>query len=42
MTAPASSLAQRLKQPGLVTAPGVHDMVSLRLADAAWASTRST
>lgn len=33
MTAPASSLAQRLKQPGLVTAPGIYDMVSLRLAD---------
>jgi 2,3-dimethylmalate lyase len=32
---PASrvSLAQRLRQPGLVVAPGVHDMVSLRLAD---------
>jgi 2,3-dimethylmalate lyase len=27
------SLAQRLRQPGLVVAPGVHDMVSLRLAD---------
>jgi 2,3-dimethylmalate lyase len=27
------SLAQRLSQPGLVVAPGVHDMVSLRLAD---------
>jgi 2-methylisocitrate lyase-like PEP mutase family enzyme len=33
MTAPASSLAQRLKQPGLVTAPGIYDMVSLRMAD---------
>ena len=33
MTASASSLAQRLKQPGLVTAPGIYDMVSLRLAD---------
>jgi 2-methylisocitrate lyase-like PEP mutase family enzyme len=28
-----ASLSQRLKQPGLVVAPGVHDMVSLRLAD---------
>jgi 2-methylisocitrate lyase-like PEP mutase family enzyme len=27
------SLSQRLQQPGLVVAPGVHDMVSLRLAD---------
>ncbi|MDP3083352.1 MAG: isocitrate lyase/PEP mutase family protein [Rubrivivax sp.] len=27
------SLRQRLQQPGLVVAPGVHDMVSLRLAD---------
>lgn len=27
------TLRQRLQQPGLVTAPGVHDMVSLRLAD---------
>lgn len=27
-------LAQRLRQPGLVVAPGVFDMVSLRLADA--------
>lgn len=27
------SLAQRLRQPGLVVAPGVYDMVSLRLAD---------
>ena len=27
------SLAHRLRQPGLVVAPGVHDMVSLRLAD---------
>ena len=35
MTAPPSlSLRQRLQQPGLVTAPGVHDMVSLRMADA--------
>jgi 2-methylisocitrate lyase-like PEP mutase family enzyme len=28
-----TTLAQRLQQPGLVAAPGVHDMVSLRLAD---------
>jgi len=28
------SLRQRLQQPGLVVAPGVHDMVSLRMADA--------
>lgn len=27
------SLRQRLTQPGLVIAPGVYDMVSLRLAD---------
>ena len=27
------SLRQRLQQPGLIVAPGVHDMVSLRLAD---------
>ena len=27
------TLRQRLAQPGLVAAPGVHDMVSLRLAD---------
>jgi len=27
------TLRQRLQQPGLVVAPGVHDMVSLRLAD---------
>ncbi|MDD0837711.1 isocitrate lyase/PEP mutase family protein [Curvibacter sp. HBC61] len=32
MTAPLN-LRQRLQQPGLVIAPGVHDMVSLRLAD---------
>lgn len=32
-TARPPSLAERLKQPGLVVAPGVHDMVSLRLAD---------
>ena len=30
---PRMSLAQRLRQPGLVVAPGVYDMVSLRLAD---------
>ncbi|WP_081466325.1 isocitrate lyase/PEP mutase family protein [Ramlibacter tataouinensis] len=29
----SSTLAQRLRQPGLVVAPGVHEMVSLRLAD---------
>lgn len=28
-----AQLHARLKQPGLVTAPGVYDMVSLRLAD---------
>lgn len=28
------TLRQRLQQPGLVVAPGVHDMVSLRMADA--------
>jgi len=33
MTAPIT-LRQRLQRPGLVVAPGVHDMVSLRLADA--------
>jgi 2-methylisocitrate lyase-like PEP mutase family enzyme len=27
------TLSERLKQPGLITAPGVFDMVSLRLAD---------
>ena len=27
------ALAERLRQPGLLSAPGVHDMVSLRLAD---------
>lgn len=34
-TAPvaATSLRQRLSQPGLVIAPGVYDMVSLRMAD---------
>ncbi len=29
----APSLRQRLQQPGLVVAPGVYDMVSLRMAD---------
>jgi len=33
MTAPTASLSRRLQQPGLITAPGVHDMVSLRMAD---------
>jgi 2-methylisocitrate lyase-like PEP mutase family enzyme len=33
MTASIARLKQRLSQPGLVIAPGVHDMVSLRLAD---------
>ncbi len=33
MTAPTSRLRERLARPGLLTAPGVHDMVSLRLAD---------
>lgn len=28
-----TTLRQRFRQPGLVVAPGVHDMVSLRLAD---------
>lgn len=28
-----SSFSQRLQQPGLIVAPGVYDMVSLRLAD---------
>ncbi|MEO7390983.1 MAG: isocitrate lyase/PEP mutase family protein [Ramlibacter sp.] len=31
--APRVALAQRLRQPGLIAAPGVYDMVSLRLAD---------
>lgn len=31
---PPPTLRQRLQQPGLVVAPGVHDMVSLRQADA--------
>ena len=30
---PTSSLRERLQQPGLLVAPGVYDMVSLRLAD---------
>ena len=33
MTTTKPSLRQRLAQPGLVVAPGVYDMVSLRLAD---------
>ena len=33
ITPTASTFLQRLQQPGLVVAPGVHDMVSLRLAD---------
>lgn len=33
MTAPTGSLRQRLQQPGLVTAPGIFDMFSLKLAD---------
>ena len=32
-TSAPTSLRQRLQQPGLVVAPGVHDMVSLRIAD---------
>ncbi len=28
-----ATLQERLRQPGLIAAPGVHDMVSLRLAD---------
>lgn len=32
-TSTRQGFAQRLKQPGLVVAPGVYDMVSLRLAD---------
>ena len=34
MTAATGTLRQRLAQPGLVAAPGVYDMVSLRMADA--------
>jgi 2-methylisocitrate lyase-like PEP mutase family enzyme len=33
MNAPVKSLSARLREPGLVVAPGVFDMVSLRLAD---------
>ena len=33
MTTDISALRARLQQPGLLVAPGVHDMVSLRLAD---------
>ena len=33
MSAPTLTLSQRLSQPGLIVAPGVFDMVSLRLAD---------
>lgn len=33
MTASPGTLRRRLQQPGLITAPGVYDMVSLRLAD---------
>lgn len=33
MTADISALRTRLQQPGLLVAPGVYDMVSLRLAD---------
>lgn len=33
MKSQAANLSQRLKEPGLVVAPGVHDMVSLRMAD---------
>ena len=33
VTSIRQAFAQRLKQPGLVVAPGVYDMVSLRLAD---------
>lgn len=33
MPVPALKLRQRLQQPELLIAPGVHDMVSLRLAD---------
>jgi len=32
-TSVTTSLRQRLQQPGLVVVPGVHDMVSLRIAD---------
>ena len=33
MTAAKNALRARLRQPGLIVAPGVYDMVSLRLAD---------
>lgn len=33
ITPSTSTFLKRLQQPGLVVAPGVHDMVSLRLAD---------
>ncbi|MEP6559277.1 MAG: isocitrate lyase/PEP mutase family protein, partial [Burkholderiales bacterium] len=33
MTTKKTRLRERLRQPGLLSAPGVHDMVSLRLAD---------
>ena len=33
MTAAIASLRERLSRPGLLVAPGVFDMVSLRLAD---------
>ena len=33
MSETAKTLAERIKAPGLVVAPGVFDMVSLRLAD---------
>jgi 2-methylisocitrate lyase-like PEP mutase family enzyme len=33
MNKKTSALCARLKQPGLIVAPGVFDMVSLRLAD---------
>jgi 2-methylisocitrate lyase-like PEP mutase family enzyme len=32
-TAPGQKLAARLKQPGLISAPGVFDMISARIAD---------
>ena len=33
MTSTAAALRARLKQPGLITAPGVYDMISARIAD---------
>ena len=33
MTSTAATLRARLKQPGLITAPGVYDMISARIAD---------